>query len=88
MTRQHYHVVENTPGYMPEDDSPAICTSRREAEQRAAELGRQLRDEGYRRISGSASGGLAYYETSDKMYDLGRVVEIIPCRDTACEVRD
>jgi len=86
MTRQHYHVVENTPGDLPEDDSPAVCTSRRHAEQCAAELGRQLRDEGYRRISGSASEGLAYYETSDKMYDLGRVIEILECRDADCEV--
>lgn len=65
-------VVENTPGYMPES-IPAAFTNRQDADRYAAELARELRDEGYS-VSGSArDGGYSAERNAD---DLGRVIEI------------
>lgn len=82
----HYHVVENTPGYMPESE-PACFKSRRAAEQYAADLARQLRDDGYK-VSGNARDGYWAHRDPDDPYDLGRVIEIVevegpPCPDAA-----
>lgn len=84
MTRQHYHVVENTPGYLPEDENPLVTTNRRAAEAYAAILGRELREQGYHRTGGSAREGLMYFELNAD--DLGRVIEIMPCTEADCIV--
>ncbi len=72
---RHYHVVENTPGYMPESD-PAVFGSKRAAESYAAELARELREDGYH-TSGSAQDGQIYAERDAD--DLGRVIEVSKC---------
>ena len=75
--RRKYHVVESTPGYLPED--PATCfSSRRGAEGYAAELARELRDEGYH-TSGSARRWSIWAERDEG--DLGRVIEITDCEE-------
>jgi hypothetical protein len=80
---KHYHVVENTPGYLPESDEPMTFTSRRAAERYAAELAAELRELGYRTSGSARSGCISAERDSD---DLGRVVEIIDCDDADCEV--
>lgn len=86
-TRTHYHVIESTPGYLPDDDSPFATYSRAEANGAAVELARQLREEGYR-VYGSAKSGRYDAECSDHIYDLGRVIEIIPCAESDCAPED
>jgi hypothetical protein len=81
--RQHYHVIENTPGYLPEDDEPFATYSRKQANAVALDLARDLRANGYR-VSGSAKSGGYYGTTNEKMYDLGRVIEVIPCTESDC----
>lgn len=76
----HYHVVENTPGYLPDSD-PSTHTSRLNAERDAAELARQLREDGYH-TRGSARSGQIYAERDAR--DLGRVIEVIPCAESDC----
>ena len=75
-----YHVVENTPGYLP-DSEPACFRSRRAAEAYAASLAHELREDGYH-CSGSARRGDIYCEQDAE--DLGRVIEISPCEED-CE---
>ena len=75
MNRRHYHVIENTPGYMP-DTEGSTHTNRREAESYAASLARELREDGYK-IDGSARRGYLYAERDN--WDLGRVIEINDC---------
>lgn len=80
----HYHVVENTPGCMPDND-PACFRSRKAAERYAASLAEELRESGCR-VSGSARNGGYYGELACD--DLGRVIEVVeidgpPCQDTA-----
>ena len=46
MTR-HYHVIENTPGYLPDTDQPPFAyTSRRAAESYAKDLADEYREHG------------------------------------------
>ena len=91
MARRHYHVVENTPGYLPDSDDPAIFTSRRAAERYASSLAQELRTmyldhgEPYH-LSGSARNGIIYGERDEA--DLGRVIEIIDCVEPDCLVVD
>jgi hypothetical protein len=77
-TRRHYHVIENTPGYLPDSD-PAIFTHRRDAVAYARDLAASLRDDGYR-VRGSNGD---YYGERDAD-DLGRAIETLECTD-ACE---
>lgn len=73
--RSHYHVIESTPGYLPDSD-PATFTNKRTAIAHAYSLCRELREDGYR-MSGSQGN---YSGTTDaKMYDLGRVIETFEC---------
>ncbi|AEJ40878.1 hypothetical protein TPY_2718 [Sulfobacillus acidophilus TPY] len=81
----HYHVIESTPGYLP-DTEPACFTTLRDAQRYAAELARELRDQGYR-VSGTAETGYVA-EDPDKMADLGRVIEVIPMDGSPCEDAD
>ena len=75
----HYHVVENTPGYLP-DSEPATFTSRRDAGSYALSLARELRSDGYH-VSGTRETG--YYAERDSS-DLGRVIEISDCYESDC----
>jgi hypothetical protein len=76
----HYHVVENTPGYLPDDDDPPIFGSAKAAGEYAYELAESLRESGYK-VRGNQRDG--YYGERDAD-DLGRVIEIMPCSDPAC----
>lgn len=78
--KMKYHVVENTPGYLP-DTVPTCFKSRRAAESAAADLAREFREDGYRTY-GSARIGLIHAERDE--HDLGRVIEIIECEED-CE---
>ena len=83
MARKHYHVVENTPGYLPDSDEPSpVFTRRDEAGRYAYELAQELRDSGYV-VCGNQRDGYRGEDRS-KMYDLGRVIEIIPCTEEEC----
>ncbi len=64
-------VIENTPGYMP-DDEPAEFDTKRAAMGHMVELKHELIELGYH-VRGTASEG--YYAERDSN-DLGRVVEI------------
>lgn len=68
-----YVVVENTPGYLP-DEEPAEFTNRREAGQYALSLARELRTQGYQ-VKGNMRVG--YYAERDAD-DLGRIIKILP----------
>ena len=70
-----YTVVENTPGYLPEDDNPFRTTNLREAQSWAAQLARELVEQGYCRTGGSAVDGLICLDWCD--YTYSRVIEII-----------
>lgn len=76
----HYHVIENTPGYMPDAD-PAMFTTKRDAQAYAASLARELREDGYHCWGSASSGSISCERNSD---DLGRVIEINACDDAAC----
>lgn len=76
----HYHVIENTPGYLP-DSEPACFRTKASAEAYARELAEELRGEGYH-VSGSAKGGGYYAERSRD--DLGRVIEIVALDEPPC----
>lgn len=69
----HYHVVENTPGYMP-DTEPSTWRTEKEAEAEAASLAKELQEQGYR-VRRTQNG---YYAERDDD-DLGRVIEILYC---------
>lgn len=77
---KHYHVVENTPGYLP-DSEPATFTSRRAAVAYAFELVGQLREDGYK-VTGRDGD---YYAERDAS-DLGRAIETMEC-DDECETK-
>jgi hypothetical protein len=78
---RHYHVVENTPGYLPESE-PACFRTKGEAENYAQSLADELRDQGYR-VSGNKHNG--YYAERDRN-DLGRVGEILGVDGSECDV--
>jgi hypothetical protein len=88
-----YAVIESTPGYLPEDDEPAVFDQFNEALNYLNELREDLFQEewAYEYISGEAFfmldvgeidgeppyKGFVYYDKR-KVHDLGRVVEIVP----------
>jgi hypothetical protein len=80
----HYHVIENTPGYMPDDPDPSVFTSKRDAQAYAQELAESLREDGYH-VSGNRRDG--YYGERDAN-DLGRVIEISDCDEPDCTVEE
>jgi hypothetical protein len=80
---RHWHVTENTPGYLPESD-PFVTRSRSQARRHAIELRSGLRELGYRVVTGSIAEGTVWLAQGTE--DLGRVVEIIECSDPSCEV--
>lgn len=81
MTR-HYHVIENTPGYLPTSDDPGTFTNRRAAVSYAAELARELREDGYHGRTDFARGWYGYLARDAR--DLGRAITIDECREADC----
>ena len=75
-----YHVIENTPGYMPESE-PAHFNNKRDAQAYMAELARELRADGYH-VSGNQRTG--YYAERSRA-DLGRVIALWDCEEDACQ---
>lgn len=84
--RKHYHVIENTPGYLPDSDDPGTFSSRRAAGAYATELARELRDTGYHGRTDFARSGYGHLERDAR--DLGRSIEIITCHETDCGTDD
>jgi hypothetical protein len=75
----HYHIIENTPGYMP-DSEPADFTNRGIAQSYMAQLARELREDGYK-VSGNRRIG--YYAERDSR-DLGRSIVMHICHEQFC----
>jgi hypothetical protein len=77
----HWHVIENTPGYLPESE-PFVTEDRQEAESYARDLAEELREEyGRRNVRGNARDG---YYASRGANDLGRVIEVTECFEAGC----
>lgn len=68
-----YVVVEFTPGFLP-DGEPAEFTNKREAQQYALSLARELREQGYK-VKGNMRIGYYAEKSPD---DLGRIIEVLP----------
>jgi hypothetical protein len=75
---RHYHVIENSPGYLPESD-PLVTRSKREARAYAKTLAHDLREAGYRVAHNHQDGYSADRSPADC-----RVIEIIECCDAQC----
>lgn len=82
--RVHWHVVENTPGYLADGEPYATASveSARAYAQDRADRYREDPDGNYR-VRGNRRDG---YEISDRdrEHDLGRVIDIIECDDPLC----
>jgi hypothetical protein len=75
-----YWVIENTPGYLPDNDNDEVFTEYSEAVAYANELGDELEDQGYTtdRCWGSRDNSYAIHaKTDDKIHDLGRNIEVV-----------
>lgn len=83
---RHYHVIENTPGYLPDDTEPpyayALLSAARDAAQELADRYRDDPDGNYR-VTGNKRDGY-HVEDRDRTHDLGRVIDVYPCSDTEC----
>ena len=79
-----YVVIENTPGYMPEDDDPAVFETLEDARAYAFELAQGYKDDAdsnYRVTDdGAGEYGCDTYwvEDLDRSHDLGRMIEVMP----------
>lgn len=75
-----YIVIENTPGYLPEDDEPGKFGTFRAAAAHAKALASELRKQGYY-CKGYIDGSYTCYRTIRPgkldLNDLGRVIEVI-----------
>jgi hypothetical protein len=81
MACSHYHVIENTPGYLPDDCEPPFPYSTKAAAGQAAyESACELREQGYR-VWGNQREG--YYGERDSS-DLGRNISIVRCCEEEC----
>jgi hypothetical protein len=78
---RHWHVIENTPGYMPDSD-PGTFSARRDAVRDATALARELREDGYHGRTTFDRDGYGYLERDAR--DLGRVITIEQCAE-GCE---
>lgn len=88
-----YVVIENTPGYLPDDDDPATFETLEDARIYASDLLSSLLDhiwEGYSddpealipEVSGSFQSDLAVFVTDpNREHDLGRVIEIVEAEE-------
>lgn len=77
-----YVVIENTPGYLPDDDDPATFDDWRDALRYMVTLVRESRDfsiEGGADIVGwvDRDDGCAYLTDEGRPHDLGRYFEIV-----------
>lgn len=75
---RRYVLIENTPGYMPEDNDPPTFDSYSEAVNHVSHYYKELREEYV--VTPIINGQFAYYEEG-KDGDLGRIVEIMPILD-------
>ena len=75
----HYHVMESTPGCLPESD-PACCDSLQAARDVALSLKRVLQDSGYT-VPGNIRTEGAYWA---RQGGSDRVVEIVPVLSGDC----
>lgn len=74
----NYAIIENTPGYLPDDGEPQIFDSYAEALNALVAYQRELRAGTIAYKMGAiVNGAFDYYET-DSPTDLGRHVEIVP----------
>lgn len=82
---QHWHVVENTPGYLPESD-PATFDTEQEARDYAKSLADEFREEArYRKPGAIRSDGFGGYVIGEpNSGDLGRVIEVMVCEEQSC----
>lgn len=89
MSEQQYVVIENTPGYMPDDDDPFVTddydAAVAYANERADELVEHLSAFGDEATAdkayASASNLYAIYVTTDRKHDLGRWIAVEFCYD-------
>lgn len=88
MDARNYAVIENTPGYLPEDEDPPTFDCYAEAVRHVADYYKQLceevNDDGSRRydVSPIVNGQFSYVLAGDAgIAHLGRVVEIIKVED-------
>ena len=86
MSRTHYHVGQNTPGYLPESDVETF-TNRKDAERAAAELKRYytMDSEQAYTVEGSARAGRIDITRKDDSWDLGTVIWIDACHRDDCD---
>ena len=77
-------VIENTPGYLPDADEPAEFDTYAEGVAYANELADELEEQGYECDRSWASSQNTYCiscTTSEKIHDLGRVIEVLEAEE-------
>ena len=80
-------VVENTPGYLPENDEPGIFEDLEDAKLALREDVQRFTDhldeveEPYE-VHWGEDGMQAYVTQTEREHDLGRVFEVVPSEDT------
>ncbi len=75
-----YVVIENTPGYLPDDDDPFVTDDYAAACEYVRELTERLMDhisEGGGEPAATFGEGHAYVTDMSREHDLGRVIEVI-----------
>jgi hypothetical protein len=77
---KNYVVIENTPGYLPDNDDPPTFDSYAEAVNHTARYYKELQEQGFK-VTPIVNGSFTYYGKGDITFDLGRVVEIMPLED-------
>lgn len=74
----NYAIIENTPGYLPDDDNPQTFDSYAEALNHLAAYNKELSEDPFRfKVEAIVNGAFDYYDPI-KYNDLGRHVEIVP----------
>lgn len=76
---KNYAIIENTPGYLPEDDDPPTFDRYAEAVNFVAKYYNDIQELGFV-VTPIINGQFAYYKNGDDG-DLGRVVEIVRVED-------
>lgn len=87
----HYHVVENTPGYLPDSDDQTLFETEQDAIKYADELTDELvevieellPDDQHASVAGRGTGFVMVGDPS-KIHDLGRVISVIACTEQEC----
>ncbi len=83
MTLRHFHVTENTPGYLPDSDDDSYFSAETDAIAYADELADELAESiaeggGDPQQSGLGTGYVLTMD-STRQYDLGRVIAVDTC---------